>query len=44
MGGEVVTREYATGSHPPDPRYSDMAPKWVSLVKKYYLISVLVCI
>lgn len=27
MGGEVVTREYAAGSHPPDARYADMAPK-----------------
>lgn len=27
MGGEVVSRELATGSHPPDTRYSDMAPK-----------------
>lgn len=27
MGGEVVTREYAGGSHPPDARYADMAPK-----------------
>lgn len=27
MGGEVVSRDLATGSHPPDTRYSDMAPK-----------------
>ncbi|XP_018571677.1 prominin-like protein isoform X3 [Anoplophora glabripennis] len=27
MGGDVVSREHATGSHPPDTRYSDMAPK-----------------
>lgn len=26
VGGEVVAREYATGSHQ-DTRYSDMAPK-----------------
>ncbi|XP_050510052.1 prominin-like protein isoform X1 [Diabrotica virgifera virgifera] len=25
--GEVVTREYAAGSQPPDNRYADMAPK-----------------
>lgn len=27
MGGEVVSREYVAGSHPPDARYADMAPK-----------------
>nr|XP_023017714.1 prominin-like protein isoform X1 [Leptinotarsa decemlineata] len=27
MGGEVVSREYAAGSHPPESRYADMAPK-----------------
>ncbi|KAG5889896.1 hypothetical protein JTB14_032795 [Gonioctena quinquepunctata] len=27
IGGEVVAREFAGGSHPPDSRYADMAPK-----------------